>query len=122
MNDDTMQLLVIVLMEELSVRKHRFQRDNEVAIQDIILAIVEGDDVRIVVVLQVFTIDSEDMLVIAEQVAYLTDLLAIGGSNTADPSGGLTTLDVGELDIFGRLSNHLLFDYLTIYYLFLMGR
>ena len=60
----------------------------------------KGDDVGIVVVLQVFAVDGKDVLVVTEQVAYLADLLAIGGGYAPNPSGGFATLDVGEFDVF----------------------
>ena len=76
------------------------QRDDKVAIEHVAFTIVEGDDVGIVIVLQVFAIDGQDMLVIAEQVAHLTDLLAVGGSYTANPCSGFATFDVREFDVF----------------------
>ena len=87
-------------MEELGIGAHGVQRDDQVTVEDIILAIVEGDDIGIVVVPQIFIVDLKDMFVITEEVAHLADLLAVGGGYATNPRGGLATLDIGELDVF----------------------
>ena len=94
-------------MEELGIGTNGIQRNDEVTIKHIILAVVEGDDVGIIVVSQVFVVDFEDVLVVAEQVANLADLLAVSGCHTTNPCGGLATLDIGEFDVLCRIGDHL---------------
>ena len=106
-DDDAMQLFVVVFVEKLGIGSNGIQRNDEVAIKDIILAIVEGDDVGIVVVTQIFVVDFEDVFVIAEQITHLANLLAIGGSYATNPCGGLAALDVGEFDVLCRIGDHL---------------
>ena len=66
MNDDAVQFFVVVLVKKLGIGAYGIQRDDKIAVEDIILAIVEGDDVSIIVVTQIFVVDFEDVLVVAE--------------------------------------------------------
>ena len=88
-------------MEELRIGAYGIQRDDKVAINGIAFALVEGNDVGVVVVPQILAVYGEDMLVVAKQIAHLADLLAIGSCHATNPSRRLATLDVGELDVFG---------------------
>ena len=99
MNDDAVQFFVVVLVKKLGIGAYGIQRDDKIAVEDIILAIVEGDDVSIIVVTQIFVVDFEDVLVVAEQVAYFANLLAVGGGYATNPCGGLTSFDIGEFDV-----------------------
>ena len=107
-NDDTVQLFVVFLLKQFSIRTDSVQRDDQIAIHHIAFVIVEGDDIGIVVVSQILAIDGKNMLVVTKQIAHLADLLAVGGCNTTNPSRRLATLDVGELDVFSVIGNHIL--------------
>ena len=50
MNDDTVQLFIIVLFEQLGIAADSIQRDDQVTVEHIAFVVVEGDDVGIVVV------------------------------------------------------------------------
>ena len=50
MDDDTVELLVIVLMEKGGIGTDGVERDDKVAIDGVALVVVEGDDVGVVVV------------------------------------------------------------------------
>ena len=106
MDDDTMQFLVIVFVEEVGIRAYCIKRDDKVAMDGVTLVIVEGDDVRIVVVTQLLTVNFQDMLVVTEQIAYLPHFLTVGGSHTTYPSSGLTALDIRKTDVLGLIGNH----------------
>jgi hypothetical protein len=105
-DDDTMQFLVIVFVEKVGIRAYRIKRDDKVAMDGVTLVIVEGDDVRIVVVTQILTVNFQDMLVVTEQIAYLPHFLTIRGSHTTYPSSGLTALDIRKTDVLGLIGNH----------------
>lgn len=77
-NDNTVELIVVSLAELLRIGAHGVEGDDDVAVEDIILIVVEGDDVGVIVVTQILTVDLQDLLVIDKHVAYLTDLTAMG--------------------------------------------
>lgn len=104
--DDAVQLLIIFGGKLLAVALHRVETDEEVATDDIALGIVEGDDVGVVVVLQELAVDLEDALVVAEDVAHVAHLLAIGGGYGAYPCSGLALLDGWHHGAFGVIGNH----------------
>ena len=59
-----MQLLFIGLVKEFGVRTYCVERDDQVAVQHIVLAIVEGDDIRVVVVTQELIVHFENLLIV----------------------------------------------------------
>ena len=49
-DDDPVQFVFVGLVEEFGIAAHRIKRDDEVAVEYIPLVIVEGDDVRVIIV------------------------------------------------------------------------
>ena len=96
MDDHTVQFFIVWPTEFVGIGKDGVERDDDVAVQDLSLAVVEGDDVRIVVVAEELLVLLENRVVIDEQIADFTDLLALGFSHLANPSRCLTLLDIGE--------------------------
>ena len=106
MDDDAVQLFIIILAELLGIGAYRIKRDHQVTIQRITFTIVEGDDICVVVVPQVFIIHLKDLLVVAEKIAYLAHLLTIRGCHGTNPCGGLSPLDLRHLHAFYTICNH----------------
>ena len=70
--DDAVEFLFIVLTELFSIGTHGIKRYDEVAVDGVVVTIVEGYDVSIVVVLQKLAVDFEYFLIVAEEIAYLS--------------------------------------------------
>ena len=106
MYDHAVQLLVIVLAIGSGIGGYGIERDDKVAVELVALAVVEGDNVGEIVVLEILTVDLEDFLVGAEEVAHLAYCLAIGGGHTAYPAGSVATADGWHGHSLGRISDH----------------
>ena len=75
-DDDAVQLPFVVIAGKLfGVGAYRIQADEEVAAQAVAFAVVESDDVRVVIVLKVLAVHFEDFLVRTEDVGYFADSL-----------------------------------------------
>ena len=48
--DNTVEFIFVRLVEQFSVSSHGVERDNDVAVNDVVFVIVEGDNVRVVIV------------------------------------------------------------------------
>ena len=100
-NDDAVELVVVVLAELPGIGAHGVEADEEVAAHNIALAIVEGDDVGVVVVPQVLAVDLKNLVIVAEDVGHVAHTLAVGAGHVAHPGRGLAMRDGGHLDIDG---------------------
>ena len=87
MDDDPMQFFVIGTAEFIGIRKDRIEGNHEVAIEGLAFRIVEGDNICVVVVAEIFIIDFQDLVVVDEHIADFAYLLAIRLCHTADPAG-----------------------------------
>lgn len=114
-DDDAVKLLVvggaetggIVRGDELlAVRQHGVEADDHVATEDVGMDVVEGDDVRIVVVAKELVVDDKDVLVVAERVAQRAHALAIGGCYGGYPRLHLGLVNVRHSDAVGLECNH----------------
>ena len=98
-DDDAVQLPFVVIAGKLfGVGAYRIQADEEVAAQAVAFAVVESDDVRVVIVLKVLAVHFEDFLVRTEDVGYFADSLVVGGGNGFDPFRCFALLDCGHFD------------------------
>ena len=70
-HEHAVQLFVVGTAEEFGVRAHRIERNIEIARKYIGCAVVEGDDVGVIVVLKITTVHIEDFLIVAKNVVYL---------------------------------------------------
>ena len=104
--DDTQQLVVVRLAEELGVRAYGVERDDEVAVDDIAVGVVEGDDVGVVVVAEILAVHLENLLVVAEEIAYLSHSSAVRGCNLPDPSAHVASAYGRHLHVFGVVCYH----------------
>ncbi len=76
-DDYAVQLLLICRPHHFAVAAHGVERDEKVAADDIILAVVEGDDVGVIVMLQVLAVYLKNLLVVAEYVGNVANLLSV---------------------------------------------
>ena len=80
------QFLLVCCAYHLAVAANGVERDEKVAADNILLAVVEGDDVGVVVVLQILAVNLKNLLVVAEdiiKVAYGVVVLGCYGTNLA---------------------------------------
>lgn len=83
--DHPVQLLIIVFAVQFGVGFHGVERYYYVAAHDVVLVVVEGYDVRVIVVSEIFAVHLENLLVVHEHVANVTHALSIGGCNGPYP-------------------------------------
>ena len=76
-DDDAEQLLIVGHPQPLGIRAHGVEADEQVATDACGGAVVEGDDIGVVVVLQELTVDAQDLLVIDEDVVNLPHPLSM---------------------------------------------
>ena len=114
MDDDPMQLPFIRLFELLGIGSYGVEADEEVARYSVPFGIVEGDDVGVIVMLQVLAVHFQYLLVGAEYVSHFAHLLALGGSHLFHPFGGFAFLDWRHRDVLSLISNHSLFVFLQM--------
>ena len=105
-DDDAVELVGRGGGEAGGVVAHGVEGDDDVAVEGVALAVVEGDDVGVVVVAQVFVVVCEDALVVHEHVADFACLLSVGCCHAANPFGCLPPFDGGHLHSFCVVSNH----------------
>ena len=107
MNDDAVQLLFIGKTQSFGVCANRVEADEEVAADEFrTAAVVEGDDVGVVVVLQELTIDAEYFFVIDEYVVDVASATAIGSRYGTDPRCDDSLVDGRHLDVYGLEGYH----------------
>ena len=68
MHEYAMEFVVIVFAQHLGIGAHGVEGDVEIACQHCASTIVEGDDVGVVVVLEILPIGGENFLVVAEDI------------------------------------------------------
>ena len=63
MDDDPVEFRLISRTKLLGIGGHRVEADEEVARNLLLLRIVEGDDIRIVIMLEILPINLQNMLI-----------------------------------------------------------
>lgn len=106
MNDDAVKLALILLAELFGIGTHGIEADKEVTTDDIALGIVKGDDVGVIVVLQVLAVHFQYPLVITEDVGHLAHPFAILGRYGLDPRIVLAFFDCRETYSLGLIGYH----------------
>ena len=85
MNDDTVELIVVGLAEELGIGAHGVEADDDVAVDDVVFIVVESDDIGIKVVTEVLVVDLEYLLVVNKHISHLAHTTSVAGSYGPDP-------------------------------------
>ena len=93
MDDDTVQLVDERCAYLFGIGGNRVERYIDVAIHACARGIIKGDDVGIVVVLEILLIDSKDFLVVAEDIVEVAYGIAVLSCGALDP-----LLDFAEVD------------------------
>jgi len=107
-DDDTVQLALILLSELLGISAHGVETDEEVATDDFAFGVVEGNDVGVVIVLQILAVHFQNPFVVAEDVGYVAHTLPVLSRNGLDPCIVFAFLDGGEAYSLGLIGNHFL--------------
>ena len=77
MNDDAVQFALVGLAELLGVAADGVETDDDVAADATGLGIVEGDDVRVVVVPEELAVDAEDVLIVGKEVSDVAHMIVM---------------------------------------------
>lgn len=102
MNDDAVQLLFIGETKSFGVCANGVEADEKVAADELgTVAVVEGDDVCVVVVLQELTVDAQDFLVIDEDVVDVANATIVSCCHSVDPGCDGSLVDGRRLDVYG---------------------
>jgi len=112
--DDAVQFVLVVLPELLGIGLDGVKADEEVSADAVALGVVEGDDVGVVVVLQVLAVHLQYALVVAEDVGHFAYALSVLGRYGLDPCVVLAFLDGGESYSVGLVSNHCCVEVLCV--------
>lgn len=107
--DYAMEFLLISFTEELCVRAHRIEADKEVAAQEIALAVVEGDNICIIIVLQILAIYLQYLLIVAKHIGHLAYALAIRSRYGAHPCRRFAMRNIGHLNVYYVVCYHVFF-------------
>ena len=85
MDNDSVQFLLKFRMEMGGIVGNRIDTDNKITRDNIPFAIVECNDISIIVMMQKFLVDRKDMLIGAELNAYVSYHAFLGLDNLAKP-------------------------------------
>ena len=72
-----MQLVVVGLAEQLGIGAHSIERDDNIAVDDIALIVIEGDDIGVIIMAQILVVDLENLLVVYKHVAHLAHFASV---------------------------------------------
>ena len=115
-NDDAVELLVVGGAETggvvrgdelLAVRQYGVEADEHIAAYHIGAAVVEGDDVREIVMSKELHVDLKDSLIAAERVAKRAHALPVGDCHGGYPRLHLNLVNIRHYDAVCLKSNHL---------------
>ena len=85
MDDNTVELLVESGVELLGILLHTLNTYQNIAGNNFALNVVEGDNVGIGIVIEIFTIDLDEVIIVAEEIADVAYLLALGLDDLRNP-------------------------------------
>ena len=111
-----MELIIVGLAKLLGIGADRIERNHDVAVNHIILIIIEGDDIGIVIMTQILVVHFENLLVIYKHIAYLTHLAAMRGSYLANPGTRITLLDLWHFHAVYIVCYHTLLPPIFLFY------
>jgi hypothetical protein len=85
MDDDTVQLVDERCADLLGVGGNRVERYIDIAVYTCARSIIKGDYVGIVVVLEKFSVDGQNLLVVAEDIVEVAYRVAVLSCGALDP-------------------------------------
>ena len=95
-DDDAVQFPFIRLVELFGIGSHSVQADKEVARNAVPFGLVEGDDIRVIIMLQVLTVYFQYLLVRAEDIGYFAHFLSVTCSHLFYPLSSFAFLNGGH--------------------------
>ena len=106
MNDHPVQLCFVSGTELFSIGAYGVETDEKITGNPIAFTIVERNDIRVIIVLQILAVYFQNLFVRAKDISYFTDLLSVSFSYGFYPGRSLTLLDGGHIHAFRLISNH----------------
>ena len=106
MYDDTVQFFFVGCPHPLGVGPHRVETDEEVARNHVTFAVIERDDVRVIIVPEILAVHLQNLLVVHEDVGNLAYPFAVTRSHGFHPGRVFAFLDGGHLHAVRIVSNH----------------
>ena len=106
MDDDTVQFVEEWCAYLFGVGGNSIERDIDVAIHACARGIIKGDDVGIVVVLKELAIDSENLLVVAEDIIEVAYRVAVLGCGALNPLLDFAEVNGRHGGVVGSEGNH----------------
>ena len=91
----------------LGIGRHSIKRNVYIAIHARTRAIIKGDDVGIVVVLEKLLIDGKDLLVVAEDIVEVAYRVAVLSCGTLDPLFDFADINGGHGNVVSVEGNHI---------------
>ena len=114
-DDDPVQFAFVVVIGELfRIGAYGIKADEEVTVETVSFAIVEGNDICIIIMLQILAVHFEYLLVRAEDVGDFTDSFSVSGGYGFYSFRGFTLLDGWHFHAVCLITNHFIYD-LMIY-------
>ena len=93
MDDGTVEFLVIIRVECLGVCPDRIEADEQVTRDLISFRIIEGDDIRVIIVLEILAVYLQYLLVGTEDIADISRFLSVCLGHCLDPAANHSFLD-----------------------------
>lgn len=104
--DHASEFMNVFSTEQLGIAGNGIQGNVCVSGKDIALAIVEAYVVGVVVMAYELAVDTQDFLVVDEDIVDVACLLAVGSGHSAYPCRGCLLVDGRHGDIDGVVGNH----------------
>ena len=105
-DDDPVKFGFISSSELFCIGANGIQTDEQVAGNPVSLAVVECDDIGVIIVLQILEVYFQNLFVGAEDIGYFTYSLIICSGYGFYPCGDFALLDRGHFNSFGVVTNH----------------
>ena len=99
-DDGTVEFFVVGGVEGLRIALHRVEADKQVSGYLIATGVVECDDIRIIIVLEVLAVYFQYLLVGAEDIADVADFLPVCGGDFLYPVTDRSLFNCRKLDVF----------------------
>ena len=106
MDNHTIQLVGKLCPIVQSVFPYGINADKQISRQAVSFTIVKGNNVCIVIVLQIFYIDIQNIIIGTKYNGNVSQTLGLTLGHKLEPTGSQALFLKGELAIFGEIRNH----------------
>ena len=107
MDDDPAELQLIGDSKTCGIGTDCVEADKKVAADNCTLAVVERDDVSILIVLQELAVHTQDFLVIDKDIGDISHTTTVVASNHLHPCPNGCSIYVGHRHVYGLKRDHL---------------